>query len=101
PYPLSRVTGTTFSVLQRDPRLIATKTRSGVRFVKPLEEIDDASKREALSNIQSFLKSAYSRGQRISKITVTPEGHVVYVYKNQAVFVGQAPEQGHGFSIEQ
>jgi hypothetical protein len=100
-YPLSQVTGKTFSVLQRDPRLIGKKTRLGVRFVKRLEEISDAVKREALAKIQSFLKSAYSKGQRISKITVTPEGHVVYVYENRAVFVGQAPEQGHGFSIEQ
>jgi superfamily II DNA or RNA helicase len=101
PYPLSHIAGKSFSVLQRDPRLIGKKTHSGVRFVKPLEEMPDAAKREALRNIQSFLKSAYSRGHRINKVTVTPEGHVVYVYKNRGVFVGEAPEREDGFSIEQ
>lgn len=99
-YPLSRVSGKTFSVLQRDPRLIAAKTRAGVRFVQGSEDIPDARKREALLNIQAFLKAAHAKGHRISKVTVTMEGHVVYVFQNRAVFVGEAPEREFGFTTE-
>ncbi len=99
-YPLSRVAGKTFSILQRDPRLIAKKIRGGVRFVQPVSQISEPSKRESLVNIQSFLKSAYTKGHRISKITVTKEGHVVYVFHNQAFFVGLAPEGACGFAFE-
>jgi len=99
-YPLSSVAGRTFSVLQRDPRLIAKKTHAGVRFVQPLSQISEGSKRESLANIQSFLKAAYTEGHRISKITVTKEGHVVYVFHNHAFFVGLAPEGANGFTFE-
>lgn len=100
-YPLELVSGKTFSVLQRDPRLIAIKTRAGVRFVEPLEQIPDAKKRDALSKIQSFLKAAYAKGHRVSKLTVTEQGHAVYVLNNQAIFVGNTPEGKTGFTTEQ
>jgi hypothetical protein len=99
-YPLARVSGKTFSVLQRDPRLIARKERGQVRFVVQNNRLPDFEKKNALMNIQAFLKSAYQRGHRISKITVTKEGHVVYVFHNQAVFVGVAPEGAEGFVFE-
>jgi superfamily II DNA or RNA helicase len=98
-YPLSKATGKTFSVLQRDPRLIAKKEKGRTRFVLPLEEIEDLAKRASLSALQNFLKNAYSCGHRISKVTVTPLGHVVYVFENQAVFAGSAPEGEAGFSF--
>jgi superfamily II DNA or RNA helicase len=101
PYPLWRVGGKKFSVLQRDSRLIAKKTQAGVRFVEPLEKIADATKRESLARIQTFLRAAYQKGHRISKITVTPEGHAVYVYGNEAIYVGDAPEGENGFKIEE
>jgi superfamily II DNA or RNA helicase len=99
-YPLNRVTGKTFSVLQRDRRLIATKGRDGIRFVMDERSMGDSGKQDALTQIQSFLARAYSGGHRISKITVTGEGHVVYVYNNEAYFVGYAPEGPTGFTFE-
>jgi hypothetical protein len=99
-YPLARVSGKTFWVLQRDARLIALKDRGQVRFVVPDSQVLDPEKRQALRHIQVFLGSAYQRGHRISKITVTNEGHVVYVFNNQAVFVGLAPEGANGFILE-
>ncbi len=99
-YPLTHAVGKTFSVLQRDPRLLATKSRGEVRFVPPLHEIPDLSKREALSRIQTFLRAAYKKGHQISKVTVTKEGHVVYVWHNEAHFIGHAPEGPDGFRVE-
>ena len=99
-YPLARVSGKTFSVLQRDPRLIARKERGQVRFVVPVDQVPEPTKREALAQLQAFLTSAYQKGHRISKITVTKEGHVVYVFGNQAVFAGLAPEGADGFTFE-
>jgi superfamily II DNA or RNA helicase len=99
-YPLSRVSGRSFSVLQRDPRLIAQKEHGKVRFVIPDSRVSDPEKRRALKHIQAFLGDAYRRGHRISKITVTKEGHVVYVFNNQAVFVGLAPDGAGGFVFE-
>lgn len=99
-YPLSKAHGETFSVLQRDPRLIARKDRGNVSFVIPLERIADESRRKLLSDLQEFLKKAYNSGHRISKITVTPEGHVVYVFNNVATFAGMAPEGPRGFLFE-
>lgn len=99
-YPLARVAGKTFSVLQRDPRLIARKERGQAHFVVPTNRISDDEKRQALTRIQSFLADAYRRGHRISKITVTKEGHVVYVFENCAIFVGVAPEGAKGFVFE-
>lgn len=99
-YPLARVNGTTFSILQRDKRLIAEKTRGEVRFVVPAEELPEAAKAAALRALQLRLTAAYSRGHRINKITVTPEGHVVYVFNNQAFFVGMAPEGAAGFRFQ-
>lgn len=99
-YPLAKVHGKVFSVLQRDPRLIARKERGGIHFVIPSGREPDPEKRRTLVEIQSFLSRAYQGGHRISKITVTNEGHVVYVFNNQAVFVGFAPEGAEGFSFE-
>lgn len=99
-YPLACVTGKTFSVLQRDQRLIALKTKGQVRFVPPLIEVSNPTSRDLLSRIQSFLRSVFAKGHRISKITVTKEGHVVYVWENQAYFVGPAPEGPEGFVFE-
>lgn len=100
PYPVASVRGETYSVLQRDARLIARKTKGSIRFVRPVDEIDDPAKRSALQAIQRQLAEVYSHGHRISKITVTPEGHVVYVYQNEAYFVGHAPEGQEGFQFE-
>jgi hypothetical protein len=99
-YPLSLVSGKNFSVLQRDPRLIALKERGQVRFVVRAEMVSDPGKRRALMQVQAFLSRAYQKGHRISKITVTKEGHVVYVFDNQAIFVGFAPEGADGFLFE-
>ncbi|TGN77241.1 DEAD/DEAH box helicase [Bradyrhizobium yuanmingense] len=99
-YPLSRAHGKIFSVLQRDSRLIARKDRGEIRFVIPADLVLEVEKRSALMHIQSFLERAYREGHRISKITVTNEGHVVYVFNNQAVFVGLAPEGAEGFVFE-
>jgi superfamily II DNA or RNA helicase len=99
-YPLAHAFGRTFSVLQRDPRLIALKAKGRIRFVPSLDAIPDVAKRTALSRIQSVLKSAYAKGHRISKIAVTWNGHVVYVFQNQAFFVGYAPEGEEGFLFE-
>jgi superfamily II DNA or RNA helicase len=99
-YPIDKVEGKTFSVLQRDKRLIAKKTRDGVFFVRDDNLVQDASKRNALKEIQAFLGKAYANGQRLSKITVTREGHVVYAYNNEAYFVGYAPEGAEGFEFE-
>jgi hypothetical protein len=65
-----------------------------------LDQVVDAAKRGALSCIQAFLRSAYSKGHRINKVTVTKDGHVVYIWQNQAFFVGQAPEGADGFPFE-
>lgn len=99
-YPLGRVKGKSFSVLQRDRRLVAQKTSSRVRFVVPADELHDADKQKSLRLIQQHLADAYVKGHRISKITVTGEGHVVYVFDGVAYFVGSAPEGAEGFSFE-
>jgi superfamily II DNA or RNA helicase len=101
PYPLGRVKGKVFSVLQRDKRLIARKLQGRVQFVVPAENLADGRKQSALRQVQQVLADVYARGHRISKITVTPEGHVVYVYDNQAYFVGHAPEGSEGFVFEE
>jgi hypothetical protein len=100
-YPLAMVKGKTFSVLQRDKRLIANKVQSGVRFVVPAEELKDPSKQAALRNVQLRVAEAYAKGHRMSKITVTASGHVVYVFDNVAYFVGDAPEGADGFVFEE
>jgi hypothetical protein len=100
PYPLGLAKGKTFSVLQRDPRLIALKTRLGVRFVIPADKLSDPQKSTALQQIQNHLAELYSKGRRMSKIIVTSQGHVVCVFGNEASFVGFAPEGPAGFLIE-
>ena len=99
-YPLDGVHGLTFSVLQRDKRLIAKKTGTNVRFVIPAEALE-GSKQAALRQIQSRLAELYRSGKRISKIQVTGEGHVVYVLNGEAFFLGYAPEGAAGFALEE
>ena len=100
-YPLGRAKGKVFSVLQRDKRLVARKLKGRVEFVVPPDKLADKQKQVALRQIQHVLSDVYARGHRISKITVTNEGHVVYVFENQAFFVGHAPEGAEGFVFEE
>lgn len=101
PYPLRRVRGRTFSVLQRDKRLIARKTSRAVRFVVPAERLTEPEKHQKLMDLQQHLAVVIARGHRINKITVTPEGHVVYLFGGQAYFAGSAPERAAGFQFEE
>jgi superfamily II DNA or RNA helicase len=101
PYPLSKAKGVTFRILPRDKRLIAERTRMGTRFVKPAEAIENAEKRNALRQIQEEVGLVLSRGRRISKITVTAQGDVIYIFENCAFFVGKAPEGSTGFEFEE
>src|SRR5579872_2745007 len=100
-YPLSKVRGETFHVLQRDHRLIARKEHGQIRFVLPLEQISDSEKRAATERIQRALRDAHDKGHRISRITVTSSGDVVYVFGNQAYLLGRAPEGPEGFQLEE
>ena len=100
-YPLAMARGETFHVLQRDRRLIARKERGQIRFVLPLEQISDPAKRAATERIQQALNNARMKGHRVNRITVTPDGAVVYVYGNEAFLLGQAPEGAEGFQLEQ
>ena len=100
PYPLGLVKGTVFSVLQRDKRLIARKVKGGVEFVARADSIVDKQKQTAMLEIQRTLAAVYGRGHKISKITVTEAGHVVYVFDGQAYFVGHAPEGAEGFVFD-
>jgi hypothetical protein len=99
-YPLGRVKGKVFSVLQRDRRLIAKKQNGSVSFVVPIEAVNEERKRYCLEQIQRYLANAYAAGHRMNKVTVTGEGHVVYVHDGQAWFVGRAPEGAEGFVFE-
>lgn len=100
-YPLGKVRGETFHVLQRDRRLVARKERGQIRFVLPLERIADPEKRAATEHIQRALNDAHNKGHRINRITVTPDGDVVYVFQNQAFLLGKAPEGPKGFELEE
>jgi hypothetical protein len=86
--------------LQRDKRLIARKAKGGIEFVARADAIADKQKQTALLEIQRTLAAVYGRGHKISKITVTEAGHVVYVFDGQAYFVGHAPEGAEGFVFE-
>ena len=99
PYPLGNVKGLPFSVLTRDPRLIALKVRGGVRFVHPLHEIVDVEKRKKTSALQDRLKKLKNDGRAINRLTVTLEGHVVYVFDGAAYYLGEAPEGAEGFAL--
>ena len=101
PYPLAGVKGRTFSVLQRDRRLIAEKTPNGIRFVVAPEDVRDLEKASKLRELLKQLTVVQARGHRISKITVTSAGHVVYVVNNEAYFIGLAPEGADGFQWEE
>jgi len=100
PYPLALVKGKEFSVLQRDKRLIALKSKGKVQFVVPADKLEDSGKSDALRQIQRTLAAVYKSGHQISRITVTASGDVVYVYENQAYYVGPAPEGAEGFLLE-
>ena len=99
-YPLSKAKGISFRVLPRDKRLIAQRTIKGTQFVKRVEAIEDPEKLSALRQVQHEIGLLLSRGRRISKITVTVQGHVVYVFENRAYFIGNAPEGSSGFDFE-
>src|SRR6185295_8835587 len=81
-------------------RLISMKSRNGIQFMVDAESIHDPQKKSALKQIQSQLASAYASGHRISKVTVTQLGHVVYVFNNEAFFAGYAPEGAEGFIFQ-
>lgn len=100
-YPLGNVKGLSFSVLTRDPRLIALKVRGGVRFVHPLSAIADAEKRKKTGLLQDRLKKLKAEGRGINRLTVTPEGHVVYVFDGAACYLGEAPDGAEGFTLEE
>lgn len=100
-YPLSLAFGKTYSVLQRDERLIAWKNRGKVSFVRHLNEIDDPFKRSQLKAIQDTLRKAYKQGHLISKVFVNNLGHVGYLYNGSAYFVGTAPEGAAGFLLDE
>jgi hypothetical protein len=97
---VSRIRGEVFNVLLRDRRLIARKERGRVRFVLPLEKIADPDKRAATGRIQNALRELHSKGHGVNKITVKPDGEVVYVLENRAFSLGIAPEGPSGFQLE-
>ncbi len=66
----------------------------------PAEKLADQQKQAALRQIQNELANVFARGRRISKLTVTDAGHVVYVFENHAYFVDHAPEGTEGFVLE-
>jgi hypothetical protein len=51
--------------------------------------------------VQESLRTAYAKAHKVSKVTVTAEGHVVYIWHNQSWFLGHAPEGAEGFSFEE
>jgi superfamily II DNA or RNA helicase len=99
-YPLSAVRGKVFSVLQRDGRLIAKKKGRNVQFVVPSADIAETDKRDKLEGIQRHLAAVISNNKSINKITITPEGYVVYLIDGNAYFAGFAPEGAEGFTFE-
>ena len=68
-----------------------------VRFILSPEDLGDQTKADALRSILRQITATHARGHRINKITVTPEGYVVYVFNNEAYFLGLAPEGSVGF----
>jgi superfamily II DNA or RNA helicase len=100
-YPMKLARGKTFSVLQRDRRLIALKQRGRVRFVRSPESEPDPMKKSQLEKIQRILSDVYQGGRQISKIFVNQLGHVGYLYQGQAYFVGIAPEGDAGFVFDE
>ncbi len=99
-YPLSLAKGKTYSVLQRDERLIAVKRKGKVSFVKSIDKLDDANKKLQLGVIQEALRKAYRGGHLISKIFVNSLGHVGYLHQGRAYFVGFAPNGAEGFELD-
>jgi hypothetical protein len=99
-YPLNLAHGKSYSVLQRDARLIAKKQAGRITFVRSLDKETDPTKRSCLENIQTALRSVYQSGRQISKIFVNDLGHVGYLYQGQAYFVGTAPEGSAGFVFD-
>jgi hypothetical protein len=99
-YPIEYAAGTTYSVLQRDQRLIARKERGQAIFVERVDKITDSEKRSRLEKIQAELRNAYQKGHLISRIFVNELGHAGYLYQGRAYFLGHAPEGSAGFSFE-
>jgi superfamily II DNA or RNA helicase len=99
-YPINLAHGKTYSVLQRDERLIAKKQGGRVTFVRSLGKESDPIKRSRLENIQKALRGVYQSGRQISKIFVNDLGHVGYLYQGRAYFVGIAPEGNTGFVFD-
>jgi hypothetical protein len=99
-YPLNLAHGKTYSVLQRDERLIAKKERGRISFVRSLDKETDPAKRLRLHDIQKALRGVYQSGRQISKIFVNDLGHVGYLYQGHAYFVGIAPEGNAGFVFD-
>jgi superfamily II DNA or RNA helicase len=100
-YPFRLAEGKTYSVLQRDSRLIAQKEKGTVRFVKSLGQETDPTKSARLRQIQNVLHDTYRSGRHISKVFVNYLGHVGYIYQGKAYFVGIAPEGSAGFTLEE
>jgi superfamily II DNA or RNA helicase len=99
-YPIHLAHGRTYSVLQRDARLVAKKERGRVSFVRSLDKENDPIKRSRLEDIQRALRGIYQGGRQISKIFVNDLGHVGYLYQGQAYFIGIAPEGNAGFVFD-
>lgn len=90
-----------FSVLQRDPRLIARKEGRRVRFVMPPDKLDDADKANQLRELITSLHRVYGSGRLINKILVTESGDVVYQYGGIPYYIGKAPEGVQGFKFDE
>jgi len=99
-YPINLAHGKTFSVLQRDERLIARKQKGSITFVRSADMEADPIKRSRLEEIQKALLGVYQSGRQISKIFVNDLGHVGYLYQGRAYFVGIAPEGDAGFIFD-
>jgi superfamily II DNA or RNA helicase len=99
-YPINLAHGKSYSVLQRDERLIAKKQRGHVTFIRSSDQEQDPTKRSRLESIQKALRDVYQSGRQISKIFVNDLGHVGYLYQGQAYFIGIAPEGNAGFVLE-
>ncbi|WP_207455053.1 DEAD/DEAH box helicase [Azospirillum sp. SYSU D00513] len=99
-YPFSLEKSCKFSVLQRDPRLVALKKGRNVQFVVSPEKLIDAEKAERLQKIIDSLHRVYRSGRLINKILVTDNGDAVYEYEGVPYFIGKAPEGKQGFEFD-
>lgn len=99
-YPYTTVGGRRYSVLQRDPRLIALKAGRSVRFVVAPDKLEDPAKADRLRAIIVTLRSVYASGRHINKVLVTATGDIVYQIDGLSYFAGKAPEGPEGFRFE-